>query len=200
MLATQEIERMGSLMNLPKPVKDEAALIFRNASEKGLVKGRSVESVVAASIYIACRKLRVPVTFDEIKKCVNVKEGELKGTYKALVLGLDMKLPSTDLEELVVKIGEKLNLSEATIKQAIEIVEKAKNSNYVAGKDPAGLAAAVIYIAGLMTGEHRQQKEITEKAGTSEVTLRNRYKEIMKLLNIQLPGQQEEKNNNQQDA
>lgn len=190
LLAVQEIERAGTLLNLPKPVKDEAAVIFKEALEKGILKGRSVESVVAASIYIACRKLKVPILFDEIKKYFNVKDGELKGAYKAIVLGLGLKFPSVDLEELVNKIGEKLNLSEATIKQAKEIIEKIKNSDYAVGKDPAGLAAATIYIAGLITGEHKLQKEIAEVAGVTEVTLRTRYREIMKILNIKLPEEQ----------
>ena len=188
-LAIKEIERVGSLLNLPKPVIDEAAVIFRSAAEKGILKGRSVESVVAASVYIACRKLRVPVTFDEIMSYFTVTDGELKGAYKAIIMGLGIKVPLNDAEELVVKISEKLNLSEATMNKAKEIIEKVKNSDYANGKDPSGLAAASIYIAGLLTGEHKLQKEIAEVAGVTEVTLRTRYKEIIKLLNIQITQQ-----------
>jgi len=198
MLAIKEIERVGSLLKLPKPVTDEAAIIFRNATEKGILKGRSVESVVAASIYIACRKLRVPVTFDEIMSYFTVTDGELKGAYKAIIMGLDIKVPLNDAEELLVKIGEKLNLSEITINKAREIIEKVKNSDYTIGKDPSGLAAASIYIAGLLTGEHKLQKEIAPVAGVTEVTLRTRYKEIMKLLNIKIPQEDstQQKNDN----
>jgi Transcription initiation factor TFIIIB, Brf1 subunit/Transcription initiation factor TFIIB len=85
------------------------------------------------------------------------------------------------------RIAEQLKLSGEVVKTAIEILQKAKRAGITAGKDPAGLAAAAVYIASLMHGDNRTQKDFAVAAGVTEVTVRNRYKELAKALNIKVP-------------
>jgi transcription initiation factor TFIIB len=54
------------------------------------------------------------------------------------------------------------------------------------GRGPAGIAAAATYIASLLTDERRTQGEIAKGAHVTEVTIRNRYKELTQRLNIEL--------------
>jgi len=187
--AMNELERIGNLLNVPKPVKDEAALIYRKAVEKGLVRGRSIESVVAAAIYAACRRLRVARTLDEISQYTKANRKEVARCYRLLLKELDIEVPVSDPKDHVTRIGSLLGLSGATMKIAAEILEKAKEVGLTAGKDPAGLAAAAIYIASLLNEERRTQKEIAQVAGVTEVTVRNRYKELIQELKIQIPSQ-----------
>ena len=52
------------------------------------------------------------------------------------------------------------------------------------GKGPSGIAAAALYISSLMENDRKSQRDIAEVAGITEVTLRNRYKELSENLNL----------------
>jgi transcription initiation factor TFIIB len=187
--AMNELERIGNLLSLPKSVKDEAALIYRKAVEKGLVRGRSIESVVAAAIYAACRRMKIARTLDEISQYTKANRKEVARCYRLLLRELDVEVPVSDSKDYVTRIGSLLRLSGAVMKTAAEILDKAKTVGLTAGKDPAGLAAAAIYIAALQNDDRRTQKEIAQVAGVTEVTVRNRYKELINELKIQIPTQ-----------
>lgn len=185
--AMNELERIASLLGLPRTVKEEAAIIYRKAVDKGLVRGRSIESVVAAAIYAACRRLRIPRTLDEIAQYTKADRKEVARCYRLILRELRVRVPIADPADHVPRIASLLGLSGATIRTAIEILRKACEKGITAGKDPAGLAAAAIYIAALLNDERRTQKEIAQIAGVTEVTVRNRYKELARELGITLP-------------
>ncbi|BCU67476.1 transcription initiation factor IIB [Sulfolobales archaeon HS-7] len=187
--AMNELERIANNLGLPKSVKDEASSIYRRAVEKGLVRGRSIESVVAASIYTACRRMKVARTLDEIAAYTKANRKEVARGYRLLLKELQIDVPVTDARDYVTRIGAVLGVSGSAMKMAAEILEKAKSTGITAGKDPAGLAAAAIYIAALQNGERRTQKEIAQLAGVTEVTVRNRYKELIQELRIDIPQQ-----------
>lgn len=187
--AMNELERIGTNLGLPKSVKDEASGIYRRAVEKGLVRGRSIESVVAAAIYAACRRMKVARTLDEIATYTKANRKEVARCYRLLLKELTISVPVSDAKDYVTRIGAVLNLTGMTMKNAAEILEKAKDVGITAGKDPAGLAAAAVYIAALQNGERKTQKEIAQLAGVTEVTVRNRYKELIQELKIDIPQQ-----------
>jgi len=185
--AQMELDRLGSQLGLPKRVKDRALEIYRKALESGLVRGRSIESVVAASIYAACREMRVPRTLDEIARYTRAGRKDVARCYRLLVREASVRIPLPNPVDFVPRIGELLGLSAITVRKAIEILRRAREAGITAGKDPAGLAAAAIYIAALLTGEVRTQKEVAQAAQVTEVTVRNRYKELARRLKIKLP-------------
>ncbi len=187
--AMNELERIASQLGLSKAVKEEAAMIYRKAVERGLVRGRSIESVIAAAIYAACRRLKVPRTLDEIAAYTKAGRKEVARCYRLLLKELGVRVPIADPIDYVPRIGALLGLSGSVMKRAAEILRKAKERGITAGKDPAGLAAAAIYIAALLEDERRTQKEIAQVAGVTEVTVRNRYKELARELGITLPPQ-----------
>ncbi|RLE99561.1 MAG: transcription initiation factor IIB [Thermoprotei archaeon] len=185
--AAQELERLAAQLGLPKTIKEQALEIYRRALESGLVRGRSIESVMAASIYAACRQLKMPRTLDEIAKYTRAGRKDVARCYRLLLREATIKVPLPDPIDFAPKIGESLKLSATTIRKAIEILKEAKKLGITAGKDPAGLAAAAIYVASLLSGEVRTQKEVAQAAQVTEVTVRNRYKELARKLNIKLP-------------
>ncbi len=187
--AMNELERISDLLRLPKSVREEAAVIYRKAVEKGLVRGRSIESIVAASIYAACRRLRIPRTLDEIAEYTKAGRKEVARCYRLLLKELEVNVPIADPIDYIPRIGSQLGLQGKVMRRAAEILEQAKHKGITAGKDPAGLAAAAIYIAALLEDERRTQKEIAQVAGVTEVTVRNRYKELARELEINLPPQ-----------
>ena len=187
--AMNELDRLADQLNLPRKVREEAARIYREAVEKGLVRGRSIESVVAAAVYVACRELKVPRTLDEIAKYTKSNRKDIARCYRLLLKELDIRVPTSDPIDFVPRIAHALGLSGTVMKKAAEILHKAREKGITAGKDPAGLAAAAVYIAALLCDERRTQKEIAQIAGVTEVTVRNRYKELARELGINLPPQ-----------
>ena len=184
--AMSELDRISSQLNLPRSIKEEAAVIYRKAVEKGLVRGRSIESVVAASIYAACRTQKIPRTLDEIAKYTKAGRKDVARCYRLLLHEVNLPIPIADPIDFIPRIGDALGLSGATQHRAAEIIRQARKLGTTAGKDPAGLAAAAIYIASLLENERRTQKEIAQAAQVTEVTVRNRYKELIRELNIQV--------------
>ena len=185
--AIDEIERLAGQLGLPPTVKDEALLIYRKAVERGLVKGRSINSVVAAALYAACRKLKVPITLDEFAKLSGAdphRRKEIARCYRLLVKEANIKVSVADPVNFVDRIMNILKLKPEIKLKALEIIEKAKELGLTAGKDPAGFAAAAVYIAALLHGERRTQKDVAKAAQVTEVTIRNRYKELVKALKI----------------
>lgn len=185
--ASIELERLGSQLGLPQYAMDRALEIYKKALETGMVRGRSIESVMAAAVYAACREKKIPRSLDEIAKYTRAGRKDVARCYRLLVRETQVKVPLPSPIDFAPRIGELLKLSTQTIKKAIEILKKAQEMGLTAGKDPAGLAAAAIYIAALLSGEVRTQKEVARAAQVTEVTVRNRYKELAKKLKIKLP-------------
>ncbi len=180
--ALNELDRIANQLGLPRVVREEAAIIYRRAVERELVRGRAIESMVAAALYAACRIHGVPRTLDEISKFTKSGRKEVARCYRLLVRELTLKIPIVDAAEHAQRIAFILGLSGATVKTAVEIIQKARELGVTAGRDPAGVAAAAVYIAALLNDERRTQKEVAMAAGVTEVTVRNRYKELMKAL------------------
>ncbi|MEM1555501.1 MAG: transcription initiation factor IIB, partial [Desulfurococcaceae archaeon] len=181
-LAIDELEKLSEALNLSKAVKQRATEIYRRAIEKGMVRGRSTENVVAAAIYLASRELGVPRMLDEIAKHTNCSRKDIARCYRLLLRELNLKVSSVDPADFVPRIAHALGLGGAVMKEAIDIINTVRSLGITSGKDPAGLAAAAVYIAALKHGERRTQKEIAQVAGVTEVTVRNRYRELATVL------------------
>ena len=177
-----EIERLCSLLNLPKPVRDEASILFKKAYQKGLVKGRSVDIIAAASIYVACRKMNVVRTTKEIAQYTDLDKIKIERHYRLLVWTLKLNIQPASIKDYIVKFGNQLKLSEKTINNALQLEEKIKGK--ISGKDPKAVACALLYISGLLNDERRTQKEVARVADISELSIRSRYKEIVNMLKI----------------
>lgn len=189
--ALRIIDEIVARLELPFQVKEEAARLYREAASKGLTRGRSIYSMVAATVYAACRKHKVPITLDEIARVFDLKEApakrEIARNYRLLVRDLNLEIPVIEPENFVHRIASALNLPDYVVVDAIKIVKKVRKLGLTAGKDPSGLAAAAVYLAALKHGLRKTQKEVAQIAGVTEVTVRNRYKEIEKVLKLEAP-------------
>ena len=184
--ALTEMDRMASTMGLPKNIRETAAVIYRKAVKKNLIRGRSINSVVAASLYAACRKANVPRTLDEIAEATSSDRKEIGRTYRFLSRELILKLKPTKPQEYLSRFCSELDLSGQVQKKAKQIIDKAEERELISGKGPTGLAAAAIYIASINEGERRTQREVADVAAVTEVTVRNRYKELVEKLDIDI--------------
>ncbi|MBU4242218.1 MAG: hypothetical protein KKF52_03225, partial [Nanoarchaeota archaeon] len=183
-LALAELKRVASYLKLPKSVEEESARIYTMAVQRGLVRGRSMESVVAGALYAACRRHEVPRTLDELAEASGIDKKEIGRTYRFVTRELGIRILPSNPVDYIPRFASALKLSAEAQSKAVEILEMAQKSELTSGRGPTGIAAASLYVAALINNEKRTQREVADIAGVTEVTIRNRYKELLKKLNL----------------
>ncbi len=181
--AFSELYRVKDKLVLSDSVVEKAAYIYRKALEKKMVRGRSISAMIGSALYAACREVETPRTLKEIAEIMNIKKGDLAACYRKLVHELDLKIPVADSVQNVARIASKIGISEKTKRYSIQILRKAEENKISAGKNPMSLAATALYISCLKMGENHTQRDLAEAANVTEVTIRNRYKGLLELLN-----------------
>ena len=182
--ALSELDRYSSRLGIKRNVREDAAKIYRDAASRQLIRGRSIDGVVAASLYTACRRFNIPRTLDEVSKASNVPKKQIGKNYRFLCRELNIKLKPTSPADYVSRFGSKLGLSGEIQAKAVEIINRAIDEGLSSGRGPTGVAAAALYIASVLLGERKTQSEIADVAGVTEVTIRNRYKELSEKIEV----------------
>ncbi len=182
--ALSEMDRMSSQLGIPENACETSAVIYREAVREGLIRGRSIEGVSSAALYAGCRKCEVPRTLEEIAKTSRVDKKEISRSYRFISRELDIHLTPTSPVSYVSRFGSELNISGEARTKAIEIIKKAEEEKLTSGRGPTGIAAASIYVACMIVGERRTQRATAEVANVTEVTVRNRYKELVEELDL----------------
>jgi len=185
-IALTELNRVASHLGLQESIRESAALLYRKCVERGLIRGRQIESVVSAVLYAICRQYGIPRTLDEIAGVAEIPKKEIGRTYRLIAQELELKVPLTNPRFYITRFITELRLSGQTQEKAIEILDQALEKGLISGRGPMGVAAASVYIASVLTGERRTQKEVADVAGVTEVTIRNRYRELKKALGLKV--------------
>lgn len=186
--AMAELDRLADVLHIPASIKERAALVYRKALSNALVRGRSIAAVAAASLYAACRISETPRTLKDVSAASRIRKKDVARYYRLLVRELDLHMPVVDPVKCISKIATVVEISMLTQQRAIRIINEAKKKGIVTGKDPMGLAAASLYVACVLEGEKKTQKEIADVANVTEVTVRNRYKGLKEALNVSFAG------------
>lgn len=180
--ALSEMYKMKDKIALTDAVVEKAAHIYRKAMEKKLVKGRSIQGVVAACIFASCRNAETPRTLDDVADGLNIRRKDVARCYRLIFRELNMKMPVVDPVKAIPRIASAARLSEKIKRRAATILNSAKDAGIVAGKDPMGIAAAALYLACRDTDEAKSQKDISKASGVTEVTIRNRCAGLKRML------------------
>ncbi|TSD15842.1 transcription initiation factor IIB 2 [Haloglomus irregulare] len=182
--ALGEIDRMSSALGLPENVRETASVIYRRALDENLLPGRSIEGVATAAVYAAARQAGTPRSLDEISVVSRVERMELTRTYRYIVRELNLEIAPADPESYIPRFASDLDLSDEVERRARELVDHGRDAGLLSGKSPVGLAAAAVYAAALLCNEKVTQSEVSEVASISEVTIRNRYKELLEAAEV----------------
>jgi len=189
--ALSDQRRLSDQLNLPENVEERGGLIYREALQKKLVRGRSIPSMAAVALYAACRESEnAKRPLSDFKDASGLDKKELGRNYRLLLkeLGLNMKPDSARsyVSRFRTKI-ENLTIKDEMI--AIKILKEAQKVNTLTqGKSGKGLAAAALYIASVLNHgkDGTTQRELAEVSNITEVTVRNRYKNLIENLMIEV--------------
>jgi transcription initiation factor TFIIB len=187
MQAFNELDRLKYKLGLSDAIIEKTAYIYRKAQERGLVRGREIYSVLAATVYIACREMGTPRTLKGIAAISNIKRKDIARNYRRLVIELEVKVPIVEPIKCISRIANKVDIGQKTKRQAMNIMSDiTKRGGISAGKNPMGLAATVLYLSSRITGEEENmaQKVFAEAAGVTDVTIRNIFKSIISYLDL----------------
>jgi transcription initiation factor TFIIB len=184
--ALSEITKIANNLNLPKNILETASVIYRKAVKERLIRGRSIQGVTAAAIYLACRQCKLARTLEEVAQASTVNKKEVGRSYRFLIKELNYSIPPVKPSQYITKFSNQLTMQGKVEEIAHKILLAARELKLTSGRGPTGIAAAASYIASVLTGERKTQREIAEIAQVTEVTIRNRYKELVERLLFQL--------------
>lgn len=183
-IAFNELSKLKDKLGLSEVTIEKTAYIYRKALEKNLSRGRSIQSLLGAALYAACRESETPRTLKDIELVSNVRRKELAKCYRVLVERLDLKMPVVSSVYCIARIANTIGISEKSKRFAVKILRDYEQSGEVAGKSPTGLAATALYLACVKMGEHYSQRDISKAANITEVTIRNRSADLRSTLNL----------------
>lgn len=176
-------------LEVPEFVKETAAFILRKLVEGGLAKRIDVYTLIAAVLYYSCEVNGIPKHSQEIKSRYSLSQSEfwkaLRRIYKVSAQ-LENIRPKIRPVEYIPKIVEKLNLPPLIATKAAEMVDIMYKNGLTSGKGYLALSAATVYLISTLMDSKKTQKEIADALNITEVTIRNRYKEIIKNFDIEV--------------
>jgi len=186
------IEDIVEVLALPGAARRDAAALFRELRGRGITKGRSIQELASACVYLACREHGLPVIPEEVSEAArsaswDVDTKALSRRSRFIVRELGLKLPpATKPSKYVPKICSSLGLEGDVVEKAVGIAERVEENHFIKDGNPKGIAAATTYISSVLEGDRRIQDKVARAAGVTVITVRNRYKEIVGVLGIDM--------------
>jgi transcription initiation factor TFIIB len=165
-------------------VIETASSLYRKMMQKGNSRGRAIKSLTASAIYVACRQCNVIRTLDDIAECTDLSKKAIARAYRFMHQTIELNIPLFSFRKYISKYVSQLELCGETELLALKLLSTVISQNLTVGRSPRGITSSCVYIACQIIGEEPTQTDLAEIAQVSEVTIRNRYKEMMKKLVI----------------
>jgi len=199
-----KINETCAAMSLPKLLVETSAMLYRNFESNYEAKGKSIACMAAATIYLACKKCSVVRSLEEIVEATGVTDQDRSNVklaskyYRMMVMEMgvftEQQTPSPvantpppspsiavalAIDHYISKLANMAKIDTKVERLAIDIAHKTDDHMLADGKAPNGLAAAYIYIASMLLGVNILQRDVSSLSGVTEVTIRNRCKDIL---------------------
>jgi transcription initiation factor TFIIB len=185
--AMTELDLACSLLQVPKDVKTETAILYRRVLKDHNLRGRNIRNTVIATLYITCRNRDVPNNFKDFTKKLGIKRKDLNAYISLLRKTLDLKISSINAADFVARYCSELGFSFHIQKKVYELLEQIKKTAIWSGRNPTKFIAGVLYVVGILEGERRTQSQVSHATNVSEVTIRSRSRDIQKVLKMKIP-------------
>ena len=173
----RQIERLVAELNTDAAVEETAGTIFVRVYTEETQQGRSLSTVAAASVHVACKVECVPVTASAIADAAEIEEAHLLRRSKWIQSEIEMDVEAFNPEPFVDEYCDALELSDGTRQLAHNVVTVGIDRGIASGKSPSGFAAAAVYYAATLRDESCTQADVHSVSGVSKITIRNRYQE-----------------------
>lgn len=167
------LNTIQSHLTIPDSTMEETAYIYRKAIALKMTRGRSIDSVLCAALYAACRKAGIPRTLRDIATAANIRKKDLTKAYRILIKNLDLKIEPYTPSDFVARVSSMIDASEKTRRDALDMLQQAESLGLCTGKHPMVLVSAAVYLAATVNGENKTQKEIGKVAGITNISIRN---------------------------
>ena len=177
--ALGEIDRMAAALGLPENVRETASVVYRQALERDMLPGRSIEAMATASLYAAARQTGVPRTLDEFEPVSRVGRREFARAYRYILEELQLAMAPPDPAEFLPRYASRIEASDEVRRRAAALLEAGKRAGIYSGKSPGGLCAAALYAASILVNDKITQEEVSDALDVSAVTIRKRYQELL---------------------
>jgi transcription initiation factor TFIIB len=198
-----KINETCAAMSLPKLLIETSAMLYRNFESSCEAKGKSIACMASASIYLACKKCSVVRSLEEIVEATGVTDEDRSSAklaskyYRMMVMEMGvfteqasaptgnapeqtkMQAVALAIDHYISKLANMAKIDTKVERLAIDIAHKTDDHMLADGKAPNGLAAAYIYIASMLLGVNILQRDVSSLSGVTEVTIRNRCKDIL---------------------
>ena len=178
------LDALKANLSIPDMVVERTAQIYRKAIAKKMTKGRSIASVLCASLYAACREADIPRTLNDIAKAANISRTVLSRSYRTLIRRLDLNLRPYGSSEFINRIASKAMINEKIKRDALEMLSRITKKEVLTGRNPLGVASSVLYLSCIANGEKITQEALAKASGITTVTIRNTIPSIRKELGI----------------
>ena len=165
------LDSITNKLGLPENAKEQAASIYRKASENNIIRGNSTSTMISASTYAACRQLGIPRSLDDISQSANIQRRQLSRTYRHLIRKLNLEINSANVD-FVSKVANLVSVDEKTKRLSSKIIDDLKKEDLHVGKNPVGLAAGAVYLSAIGSGNNVSLAQISKKTKISTVTIR----------------------------
>jgi len=177
------------LLKPPSYVNETAAWILREAVRGKNYKEKTLRDLAAASIYLAYKINGIPRSIKIFSKDANIPSGRLWHAVRKIhenVSNINRRIRNDDPVFFVPYLTQKLNLSQKVRYLANYIASLARDHGLTNGKSALGVATAAVYIASILLDEKRTQLEIAKTIDVTDVTIRNRYDDIVRNFDIEV--------------
>lgn len=179
-----KLSKLVERLELSKKVHERSRRLMERMIDEGLIKGWGEKEFLSGIVYISSRKEGDPRSLTEICEVFGLNRRLVGRCFRKLTREADINLKPVDPKKYIRRFGKKLMLRDKVIEKAIDIYDEAEDKEVTYGKGKRGIAGACLYIAGIKYDEKRTQKDVYQVTGTTEVTIRNRYKDIAEELGI----------------
>jgi len=181
-----KINETCASMGLPKLITETASMIYRNYESQSAAKGKSVVCMAAATVYLACKRCSVLRSLEEIVAATgaqNANDSYLKLTskyYRMLVMEIGGNVQQQlSIDHYISKLANMAKIDVKVERLAVQMAHVTEDHVLADGKAPNGLAAAYLYIASILLGVNVLQRDVSSLSNVTEVTIRNRCKDIL---------------------
>ena len=171
-------------LGLSSAITEHIAFIYRKASALGLIRGRGISEIMAASVYVACRENGIPWSLDEVADTLNITKKKLSNCYRIMISRLDIKPELANPLDCLSKFCSILGVKEKTKRCAFDILKQANSKRMLSGSKPAVVCAGALYLACIANDENIPQTKIAEKTLVSSPSIRKALSVLNKALSV----------------